>query len=681
MSHPDAMNRLNIVARQTNEHPASCAPGRVQRSEVRSQRSEVRSLALPVFRLWSSVFSLLASLPLLLGLAGGAQGATLPFVEPFEDRSSADLHDQYGWQTSPTNTVTVQESTVYAGSKAASVLNTAFWHSFDFASTNTNVWVDCVARVPRRQTSTAPSPGTNSAASFYLNSNGLVVVMNTNTWQTCNTFTAAANQWVRFTVNLNYGTERWSLFASDATTNKLATIVATNLSFKSRAVSNSYVSTFRVNASNSLTTGYIDNITVAEDGASGRPLNVDLDADLMADRWEMVYFGSTTNSSGGTNDWDHDGWTDWQEWLAGTHPTNASSFMRISTLDLSSPTSSNIDISFYGGSYSATGTYAADVITRSFVLTVANNDASNSKVLAGGRAGTFTDDVNTWTDTNAAALYTNRFYYLSASMGGVGGYTNLEEWAMFRQNRTAGQRYLICVPVDFTNTTLANLNSSLGQQLARGLYGASIATNSDRISFLTGPYTHTNIYWMTNALGQGFWSANGGSTTADVPFTPGMAVWVYRTTNWGVRTNAVFTGKTFTEYTITNLSFRTNYGGWNMFGWALSTNRWHRNSGVGNTASNQLGIEMLGTGGTTTDPNQTNQLGDQLWVWKDNTWKKWFWLMDNHTNNTASTNFSHRWYDANLNQFMNYPLEPGVGYYYWHTTNWAATNFYWTPDN
>ena len=48
----------------------------------------------------------------------------------------------------------------------------------------------------------------------------------------------------------------------------------------------------------------------------------------MADSWERTYFGSATASHPAQTDTDHDGMSDYAEFLAGTNPTNAASLLR-----------------------------------------------------------------------------------------------------------------------------------------------------------------------------------------------------------------------------------------------------------------------------------------------------------------------------------------------------------------
>src|SRR6185369_8554002 len=56
----------------------------------------------------------------------------------------------------------------------------------------------------------------------------------------------------------------------------------------------------------------------------------DSDGDGLDDDWEMTYFGDLSRD--GTGDFDHDGQSDREEFLAGTNPTNDASLLRVLTL-------------------------------------------------------------------------------------------------------------------------------------------------------------------------------------------------------------------------------------------------------------------------------------------------------------------------------------------------------------
>src|SRR5207244_9334622 len=56
----------------------------------------------------------------------------------------------------------------------------------------------------------------------------------------------------------------------------------------------------------------------------------DSDGDGLDDDWEMTYFGDLSRD--GRGDFDRDGQTDREEFLAGTNPTNDASLLRVLTL-------------------------------------------------------------------------------------------------------------------------------------------------------------------------------------------------------------------------------------------------------------------------------------------------------------------------------------------------------------
>jgi len=108
----------------------------------------------------------------------------------------------------------------------------------------------------------------------------------------------------------------------------------------------------------------------------------------------LTLYGLPADGSADTADPDHDGLNNWQEWVAGTDPTNASSALRI---------------------LSAAGTFSGSTVTWS---SVANHSYALERATDLGAAPAFSvlqsniaglTGTNSWTDTNAVGA-TQRFY-------------------------------------------------------------------------------------------------------------------------------------------------------------------------------------------------------------------------------------------------------------------------------
>ncbi len=609
--------------------------------------------------------------------SNGVSISDFPFIETFETNTCVvgDLNGQHNWQVSAASKAMVETSVVYAGSQAASLLNATMSQTFTNSGDTfaTNMWVQLYCRAPRRTTTGVPTLSNNTAAAFYIDTNGYVVAYGNNSWVTNTSFIAPTNDWVCLMASLDYQARTWSLYAVSNTGNGVATMLTTNLAFQSTA-GNSSLGCFRLGAQNSQTIGYVDNISIESN--TNTPTAIPSTWQL----WQLAYLGSVTNSTNGPSA--AAGWTLYQQFVAGTDPLNAASYLKILSCDVAASNSNDIVVRIFGGADTITNSYGSANFTRTFTIFAANNSSANTKVPVGSVADNLSG-TNTWTDTGAASSYSSRLYNIAVTYAGVTITNTAEEWAMYSQNRSASQSYLVCVPVDYGSTNLANLNSTLGQQLGRGLYAfsASATSSADYIDYIDANGNWQQYFWITNSAGSNLWW-NGAP--ANVPVTPGMAMWVVRGANTStIRTNAVFSGRSFQPQTVTNFAFKTNYTGWTMFGWPLSSNKW--NYGGTTSASNQLGFENVGLGGTTYNQYQTNKVGDQIWVWKNGTWK-FYWLMDNRL--PSGSNWNHKWWDQNSGKFANFALEPGMGYYYWHATNYTdagnsisitATNFYWGP--
>jgi hypothetical protein len=250
-------------------------------------------------------------------------------------------------------------------------------------------------------------------------------------------------------------------------------------------------------------------------------------------------------------------------------------------------------------------------------------------------------------------------------------------WGFYRQTREADKRYLVSSPVRYQPAVENNLNGMLGQHLARGLYASNDTNEADRIRMLDG--TWSTYYLATNTDDTVYWWNPSSGTTADVQIVDGTGMWIERSSNAASTTNAVFMGITRTEDEVTDINFTAD--SWRIFSWALPIPKQHVNAGAA-TETNQLGLALIGRGGTSLNPSFPEKHGDQIWVWEDNTWKHRYWLIDNDEIDAESMKWNHRWWDPNTGDFADFQLEAGKAYYYKHVTNqWGGVNFTWSPEN
>ncbi|MFO7870664.1 MAG: thrombospondin type 3 repeat-containing protein [Kiritimatiellia bacterium] len=605
---------------------------------------------------------------LLARFALPAVGA-LPFKETFEDspagmasNTASPWAGQHEWEANAdgTNNTYVQTAAAYSTSvKAGSMTNATIEHALSGGSA-TNVWIDFYARSPRRIRSASVTPSANAAAAFYIDNAGYINALSNDTWITVSSYTVPTGDWTRFTLNLNYASSNWSLYTAGSTPNATATNLVSSFPFQSSAT-NGAIGTFRIRGTNTETVGYIDNITCADEDVSGKPLNIDSDGDALPDRWELAYTNTLAAMTDAT-DTDGDGYADWAEWVAGTDPTDTNSYLRITSADLASEASDNVLFSLMCGETAPNSIYAADSLNRRIHLLAADNNAA----LAKASAVSVRDDMSgslSITDTNAAALYDSRFYHIAASLAGRGATNSAEEWAMFAQDRNNSWTYLVSVPIDYGASN--NFNSTLGDHLARGLS----ENNFNQLDFRTAGGTAWNVYHYTNN-GAARWVDDGGSP-ADFTVTNGAGFRLQAGDNSdAVRTNCVFVGRSVTNLASLNILTNGASGGWrwNIMGWTHRLKLTHDGS-----QSNQLGFAQGGKGGTSGMLSAPHSMqGDQLWIWRDNTWKDFYWLIGG-----SKAGKSGRWWNNRTGTFGDFSLEPGNAYYYRHHD--GGTNFTWNP--
>ena len=601
-----------------------------------------------------------------------APGTSLPFTESFESLAAGSLDGRSNWTASAG--VSVQSDMAFGGTRAARLVNGSAWHGLQ-APAGTNVWFDWYAQPVRRSAEPqyVSDLNWNTTAAFYINTNGQVVARSNTAWMTFPAVTVASNAWTRFTLHLDYLSHTWSLQVADSTPNAMAVMVASNLPFQAATATNAV--SFRMAEQAPGGISYLDDLTVA----AVAPLSVDEDQNGLPDAWEHAYF--TSNGVAPNADSDLDGIDNLHERVAGTDPTNSQSTLRIIGMDLPSASSSSLVIRILGGGHNGASPYtnAGDRVVRTFTVHRAINDVTQPKLAMSG----VLDDssgTNTWTDPDGAAAEGSRYYSVAVTLAGS-GYTNTEEWAAHVQARRANEQFLITVPADCGSAAANNLNSTLGQQLATGLHAGETAADADRLRRWDDSGNWAEYYLFTNGQGGCYWSTDlGGATTANLQVACGTAFWVIRGSNTAARPTSVFTGRSFTTQTLSDITFKTNGGGWTMFGWTLPQPGYHRNLGA-STPADQLGFATLGTGGKSSDRiGHPAEVGDQIWVWETNTWTRWYWLMGN-----LGTSYDGRWWDDNYTgtgvwHFANFALQVGKAYYYWHPSNGGATNFAWRPQ-
>lgn len=170
----------------------------------------------------------------LLISALGSHAGELIFTEDFDSHDTGDLDGQNEWSGSPTNTPQVQTNIAFAGSQAVSIATNAMaWRTFA-DPTATNIWVDFFMRAEWPSSGTEPSLDAFDAGGFYIGLDGAVRVSSNSTWVTTST-DIPANEWRRFTANIDYATSSWSLYVASEVPNTLSSPVATGLRFNPTA--------------------------------------------------------------------------------------------------------------------------------------------------------------------------------------------------------------------------------------------------------------------------------------------------------------------------------------------------------------------------------------------------------------------------------------------------------------
>ena len=180
----------------------------------------------------------------LTSVSTAAYAADLPFVETFDDTPDVLLHNYREWNAQQQSDAQAQQAVKYAGPQAAVVsTNAMLWQNFNDA-TATNVWIDFYGHQEHPDDNAPPDLQGSVAACFFVGVGGVIHVTSNATWVPVS-YTVPNNAWRRFSVNLDYTTSTWSLYAADDVPNRLSTAVAVDLPFYTSST-NTYFRRFRV---------------------------------------------------------------------------------------------------------------------------------------------------------------------------------------------------------------------------------------------------------------------------------------------------------------------------------------------------------------------------------------------------------------------------------------------------
>ena len=579
---------------------------------------------------------------------GGSVVWDLPYVEDFEGVSAGSVDGWHGLDANVPASFLAQNSVVYNGAQSLSVNTGDVSVSFtDTNWANTNVWSDMVIRVAR-PTAFSPTLPSTATAGFYLATNGHFVVYDgaAEAWITLsNTYggavtaavsTVSSTEWVRVMVHHDYMTTNWDFWASEGELTRSADLtvelLATGLGFNNTNATN-YAQVMITNTASGTDplAAYVDDISITR---VDPPNGVDTDGDGMPDYFELAHTNSATGLVANA-DMDGDGMANIHEFIADTDPTNAASRFYIATMELTN--SSSTLFRMMVGTNRSVELYAADtaVATKSSVGRVSSTFYATNVILENTNA------------VNAASGGT-RFYEAVVRLGDL-AYTNQQEWAMYKQARNAGAWYMAGTPIDLESDNQHFLNNALGDQVARGLDTGGEAAADLIYTLDSSPTNGFTKHWISSS-----WQNSGGSATDAI--THGEGYWV-RMAASAVNTNTVYTGKIRTNGTYEVMIDN----GWNLLAWPFKTARAEA-TGAGTVNE---GWGFLNCGGQGSTDLTTS---DEIIVFANNRWYKFF-LLDGF-----SSAADGRWWDQGKAAYVDFSLQAGQGFYYYH----RGGGFTWT---
>ncbi len=546
----------------------------------------------------------------------------LPYYESFDSRAAGNVNGKNGWTASGLN-MQIQSSvrftaagqTLRMGSGEAQLTNIVN------SATYTSVWTEFVIKT------TPDIMFTNDATALKVDNNGYVNAWNGSTWLVLTNYLNGAvtneqpvavpvTQWAQFVVYCDYVSQQWAIWASTnaLNTNGLLRQIGKNIPF---AANTGYYRGFRLVNTQSVD-GYLDNVSIT----LTKPNDLDSDGDNVPDVYEEA--NGLTELNNDTLDSDNDGMTDLQEYIAGTDPKDANSFLRILSVDLPSAGSTDVKLIFNTA-------IDADIT----VLGSANPRGTRSSL------GTFYTGLygesNSFTHTSGA---TNTwFFYQVASVRRGSGVTNTEEFVGHMQPRTQSNKYyFVAVPID----GMTNLATELGTYLKRGL---SVGDSA----YILNDGSATWAQFDLNALNE--WKVHNGPVVSDYPVAVGTGIRLHQRGAPTAIPRANFFGRRYTNATTT-ITVPT---GWSFRAWPYDT-----------ATNYPSGTNSFGIPGTAGGSSTNNS--DYIWTYRQDGALVCVRLADNG-----------KWYyyggNGGIGEATGLQLRGGFWYY-----NHLGGNMSWVPQ-
>jgi len=250
------------------------------------------------------------------------QASALPFVERFESDtvSPGYLHDQNKWVAVPTTGAVVQLDDVFEGSRAMRIDGGGNAVAVSQVLTGTPlkvVWLDLRQKVAG---ASVPNSVPTVAVVMLFNSDGRLVVCDGarpagTEWVVLSNHTPrVTGTWTRLTARADYASQTWTLYLD-------GTAVAENLGFASLQTRPTCLS-FEGDGA------VLDDLYVGLAQPAGFPGA----GNIVPDEWYLSYFGEIRADGA---DSDADGMSNLEEYLAGTHPDDDTSYLGFTELPVS----------------------------------------------------------------------------------------------------------------------------------------------------------------------------------------------------------------------------------------------------------------------------------------------------------------------------------------------------------